>query len=130
MNKAHLYRLKQIHEIEKEIHEEKIKQESIVKKYYCVIKFCDGCFLVVQFCMLLLNVGFLSNFQEIIVKISSMILQGFNLLFGAFSIFLKGIEKNLFKKIQEHEKKKTLVEKEANTIRNLVNLNLKKSFMK
>jgi len=37
MNKAHLYRLQQIHEIEKEIHFEKIKQESVIKKYHCVI---------------------------------------------------------------------------------------------
>ena len=66
MNKGHLYRLQQIHEIEKEIHFEKIKQESVVKKNHCVINFLHVCFILVQFCMFLLNVGFLANFQEII----------------------------------------------------------------
>jgi len=31
MNKGHLYRLQRIHEIEKQIHFEKIKQESVLK---------------------------------------------------------------------------------------------------
>jgi len=39
MNKGHLYRLQQIQEIEKEIHFEKIKQESVIKKYHHVINF-------------------------------------------------------------------------------------------
>jgi len=120
MNKAHLYRLEQIHEIEKEIHFEKIKQESVVKKYHCVINFCHFCSLIFQFCMFLLNVGFLSNFQEIIGNISGKILQGFNLLFGSVLIFLKVIEKHLFKEIQKHEKQKTLIEKQINSIRNMV----------
>jgi len=91
MNKGHLYRLQQIHEIEKQLHEEKLKHSAIIKKYHCLLSFCTACFL---------NVRFLSNFQEIIGHISSMILQGFNLLFGSVSIFLKVIEKLLFKKIQ------------------------------
>jgi len=106
MNKGHLYRLQQLHEIEKEIHFEKIKQESVVTNYHHVINFCHVCFILVQFCMFLLNVDFLANFQEIIGNISGKILQGLNLIFGSVSIFLKVIEKKLFKKIQTHEKQK------------------------
>jgi len=62
MTKGHLYRLQQIHEIEKQIHFEKIKQESVVEKYHCVINFFHFCFILVQFCMFLLNVGFLAHF--------------------------------------------------------------------
>jgi len=47
-----------------------------------------------------------------------MILQGFNLLFGAVSIFLKDIEKRFVKQVQKHEKQKTVVEMQANSIRN------------
>jgi len=36
------------------------------------------------------------------------------------SIFLKVIEKFLFKKIQRHEKRKTLIELQLNSIRNMV----------
>jgi len=36
------------------------------------------------------------------------------------SIFLKLIEKLLFKKIQRHEKQKTLIEMQLNSIRNMV----------
>jgi len=39
MNKGHLYRLQQIHEIEKQFDFEKIKQESVIKKYHHVINF-------------------------------------------------------------------------------------------
>jgi len=120
MNKAHLYRLQQIHEIEKEIHFEKIKQESVVKKYHCMINFFHVCFILVQFCMFLLNVGFLDKFQEIIGNISGKILQGLNLIFGSVSIFLEVIEKHLFMKIQKHEKQKTLIENQINSIRNMV----------
>jgi len=67
-----------------------------------------------------LNTGFLTNFQEIIGKISGKILQGFNLLFGSVSIFLKVIEKHLLKKIQKHEKQQTLIESQINSIRNMV----------
>ena len=121
MNKGHLYRLQQIHEIEKLIHFEKIKQESVVKKkYHCVISFFHGCFILVQFCMFLFKVGFLANFQEIIGNISGKILQGLNLICRSVSIFLKVIEKHLFKKIQKHEKQKTLIESQINRIRNMV----------
>jgi len=51
MDKGHLYRLQQIHEIEKEIHFEKIKHESVVKKYHRVINFFHVRFILVQFCM-------------------------------------------------------------------------------
>ena len=120
MNKGHPYRLQQIHDIEKKIHFEKIKQESVVKKYYHVINFFHVCFIHVQFCMFLLNVGFLANFQEIIGNISGKILQGLSLTFGSASIFLKVIEKHLFKKIQKYEKQKTLIESQINLIRNMV----------
>jgi len=82
-----------------------------------LINFCDACLLIVQFCVILLNVVFLSNFQD---NISGKILQGLNLLFGALSIFLKLVEKRYFKKIRKHVKKRTLVEKQVNTVRNLV----------
>jgi len=98
-NKGHLYRLQQIHEIEKEIDFEKIEQESVVEKYHRVINFFHVCFILVQFCIFLLYVGLLANFQEIIGNISGRILQGLNLVFGSVSIFLKVIEKELFKKI-------------------------------
>ena len=67
-----------------------------------------------------LNVGFLANFQEIIGNISGKILQGLNLIFGSVSIFMKVIEKHLFKKIQKHEKQKTLTESQIILIRNMV----------
>jgi len=67
-----------------------------------------------------LNVGFLANFQEIIGNITGKILQGLNLIMGSVSIFLKVIEKHLFKKIQKHEKQKTLIESQINSIRNMV----------
>jgi len=56
--------------------------------------------------MFLLNVGFLANFQEIIDNISGKILQGLHLIFGSVSIFLKVVEKHLFKKNQKQEKQK------------------------
>jgi len=70
--------------------------------------------------MFLLNTSFLVNFQEIIGNISGKILQGLNLLFGSVSIFLKVIEKYLFKKIQKNEKQQTLIESQINSIRNMV----------
>jgi len=70
--------------------------------------------------MFLLNVGFLANFQEIICNISGKILQVLNLLFGSVLILLKVIEKHVFKKIQKHEKQKTLIENQINSIRNMV----------
>jgi len=80
--------IQQMHEIEKQIHFEKFKQESVVKKYHHVIYSFHVCFTLVQFCMfLLLNVGFLANFQEIIGNISGKILQGLSLVFGSVSIF-------------------------------------------
>jgi len=43
-----------------------------------------------------------------------------NVFFVNASIFLKVIEKFLFKKIQRHEKQKTLIEMQLNSIRNMV----------
>jgi len=65
---ARLYRLQQINEIERELHLRETQTTINNPKYHCIINFCDACFLIVQFCMFLLNVGFLSNFQEIKVK--------------------------------------------------------------
>jgi len=50
--------------------------------------------------MFLLNAGFLSDFEEIIGTISGKVLHGINVYFVNASIFLKVIEKFLFKKIQ------------------------------
>jgi len=70
--------------------------------------------------MFLLNVGFLSNFEEIIRTISGKVFHGLNLFIGSASIFLKGIEKFLFNKIQRHEKQKILIELQLNSIRNMI----------
>jgi len=66
------------------------------------------------------NVGFLSDFEEIIETISGKVLHGLNVFLESASIFLKGIEKFLFKKIQRHEKQKTLIEMQLNNIINMV----------
>jgi len=70
--------------------------------------------------MFLLNVGFLSDFEEITGTISGKVLHGLNMFFVNASIFLKAIEKLLFKKIQRHEKQKNLIEMQLNSIRNMV----------
>jgi len=70
--------------------------------------------------MFLLNVGFLSDFVEIIGTISGKVLHGTNVFFVNASIFLKVNEKFLFKKIQRHEKQKTLIEMQLNPIHNMV----------
>ena len=70
--------------------------------------------------MFLLNVGFLSEFEEIIGTISGKVLHGMNVFFRSVSIFLKVIEKFLFKRTQRHEKQKTLNGMQLNSIRNMV----------
>ena len=92
----------------------------MIKKYHCLLKFCTGCFLIFRFCIFLFNVGFLSDFEEIIGTISGKVLRGMNVFFVNASIFLKVIEKFLFKKIQRHEKQKTFIEVQLNSIRNMV----------
>ena len=47
-------------------------------------------------------------------------LQVLNVLFVSASIFLKAIEKFLFKKIQKHEKQKTLIEMQLNSFYNMI----------
>jgi len=84
------------------------------------MNFCTGCLLIFQLCMFLLNVGFLSGFEEIIGTISGKVLHGMNVFFVNASIFLKAIEKFLFKKIQKHEKQKAFIEMQLNSIRNMV----------
>jgi len=115
-----LYRLHEIHKIEKELQEERLKHSAMIKKYLCLLNFCTGCLLIFQFCMFLLNVGFLSDFEEIIGTIYGNVLHGLNVFFGSASIFLKEIEKFLFNKIQRHEKQKTLIETQVNNIINMV----------
>jgi len=70
--------------------------------------------------MFLLNVGILSDFEEIIGTISGKVLHGLNVFFGSASIFLKVIQKFLFNKIQRHEKQKNLIELQLNSIRNMI----------
>jgi len=70
--------------------------------------------------MFLLNIGFLSNFEEINGTISGKVLHGLNVFFVSASIFLKVIEKFLFNKIQRYEKQKTLIEMQLNLIRNMI----------
>jgi len=98
----------------------KLNKSQSLKSIIMWSIFSCFCFILVQFGMFLLNVGFLANFQEIIGNISGKILQGLNLIFGSVSIFLKGIEKFLFNKIQRHEKQKTLIEMQLNSIRIMV----------
>jgi len=62
----------------------------------------------------------LSDFEEIVGTISRKVLHGLNVFFGSVSIFLKLIEKFLFKKIQRHEKQKTLIEMQVNNIISMV----------
>jgi len=52
--------------------------------------------------------------------ISGKVLHGMNVFFVNASIFLKVVEKFLFKKIQRHVKQKTLIEMQLNSIRNMV----------
>ena len=70
--------------------------------------------------MFLFNLGFLSDFEKIIGTISGKVVHGMNVFFVNASIFLKVIEKFLFKKIQRHEKRKTLMEMQLTSIRNMV----------
>jgi len=60
------------------------------------------------------------KFRRIIGTISGKVLRGLNVFFGSASIFLKVIEKFLFNKIQRHEKQKTLIELQLNSIRNMI----------
>jgi len=70
--------------------------------------------------MFLLNLGFLSDFEKIIGTISGKVVHGMNVFFVNASNFLKVFEKFLFKKIQRHEKRKTLMEMQLTSIRNMV----------
>ena len=70
--------------------------------------------------MFLFNLGFLSDFEKIIGTISGKVVHGMNVFFVNASIFLKVFEKFLFKKIQRHEKRKTLMEMQLTSIRNMV----------
>ena len=76
-----LYRLHEIHEIERGMNEQKLKHSAMIKKYHCLLNFCTDCFLIFQFCMFLLNFGVLSDFEEIIGTISGKVLHGMNVFF-------------------------------------------------
>ena len=115
-----LYKLHEIHKVEKELQEEILKHSAMIKKYHCLLNVRPGCLLIFQFYTFLLNIGFLSDLEEIIGTISGKVLHGLNVFFGSASIFLKVIEKFLFKKIQRHEKQKTLIEMQVNNIINMV----------
>jgi len=39
-----LYRLHEIHKIEKGLNEEKLKHSAMIKKYHCLLNFCTGLF--------------------------------------------------------------------------------------
>ena len=65
-----LYTLHEIHKIERGLNEEKLKHSAMIKKYHCLLNFSTGCLLIFQLCMFLLNIGFLSDFEEIIGTIS------------------------------------------------------------
>ena len=115
-----LYRLHEIHKIEKQLNEEKLKHSAMIKKYHFLLNVCIGCLLIFQFCMFLLSAGFLSDFEEVIGTISGKVLHGMNVFFVSTSIFVKVIEKFLFKKIQRHDKQKTLIAMQLNNIINMV----------
>jgi len=70
--------------------------------------------------MILLDVGFLSNFEEIIGTISEKVLHGLNLSFESASIFLEVIRKILFNKIRKHENQNVSVVMNVNNIINTV----------
>jgi len=115
-----LYRLHEIREIERGLNEEKPKHSAMIKIYHCLLNFCTGCFLIFQFCIFLLNFGFLSDFETIIGTISGKVLHGMNVFFVNASIFLKVIETFLFKKIQRYEKQKNFIQMQLNSIRYMV----------
>jgi len=56
--------------------------------------------------MFLFNVGFLSDFEEIVGTISGKVLHGLNVFFASVSIFLKVIEKFLSTKFRDMRSKK------------------------
>jgi len=116
---VHLYRLQQINEIGQELHEEKLKQESIAQRLHCGINFCNGCLLGIQFLMILASVAFLSSLSKMVVRKFGIISQSIYLFFSMLIIAIKFIEKHLITTLQKHEKLKHLIENEVNTIRNL-----------
>jgi len=81
-----LYRLHEIHNIERGMNEEKLKHSAMIKKYHCLLNFCTVCLLIFQFCMFLLNVGFLSDFEG---TISGKVLHGLKVFFLMLQFFWK-----------------------------------------
>ena len=116
---VHLYRLQQINIIAQELHEEKLKQESITQRLHCGINFCNGCLLGIQFLMVLASVGFLSSVSKMVGTKFGIMCQSIYLFFSTLTISIKFIEKHLIATLQKHEKLKHLIENEVNTITNL-----------
>jgi len=116
---VHLYRLQQINESGQELHEEKLKQESITQRLHCGINFCNGCLLGIQFLMVLASVGFLSSVSKMVGTKFGIMCQSIYLFFSTLTISIKFIEKHLIATLQKHEKLKHLIENEVNTITNL-----------
>jgi len=83
-----LYRLHEIYKIVRGLNEEKLKHSAMIKKCHWLLNFCTGCLLIFQFCMFLLNVGFLSDFEDIIGTISGKVLHELIVFFVSGSIFL------------------------------------------
>jgi len=117
-----LYRLHEIHKIERELNEEKLKHSAMIKKISLLADFLH--WLPFDFSVLYVSferwvfVKFQRHhrnyFWEGFTWISGKVLHG--LFLGSASIFQKVIEKFLFKKIQRHEKQKTLIEMQLNNI--------------
>ena len=71
-----LYRLHEIHKIERGLNEEKLKHSAMTKNYHCLLNFCTGCLLIFQFCMILMNV----RFFQISKKSSELFLGRFGMI--------------------------------------------------
>jgi len=115
-----VYRLHEIHEIERELIEEKLKHSAMIKKIPLLAELLhwmpfDFSFLYFSFERWVF-VKFRRNhrncFWEGFAWIERVFCKCFN--------FLKVIEKFLFNKIQRHEKQKTLIEMQLNSIRNMI----------
>jgi len=102
-----LYRLHEIHKIERGLSEKNVKHSTMISRYHCLLNFFTfGCLLIFQFCMFLLNIGFLSNFEEIIGTISGKVLHGLNVFFGSASNFRKYLKNSFSTKYRDMRSKK------------------------
>jgi len=107
MNNAHSYRLRQINEIEREFHEEKIKHTILIEKYHSVINFCDACLFIVRFCVFSLNVVFVKfpkNYRDNFCDDFT----GLCFVVRGFDYFYKNYLKTVFEKSSETREPKTV----------------------